>query len=208
MATNQTLRTTRWSPNIPARDWRKFEEYYKPIIDEWGLDNPGDLEMLCRIAANDIEGHRGIMLGGAVGCGKTTRMRFVEEVMGIAYTDARTITMQCAGLHRKSGEFIEACNLQIYGNLEGDLYHRKHDLIIDDLGTESGRQASYGNTADVMAAIIDARWDEWELYGWRTFFATNLTVPMLRQAYGERTFSRLEGMCQFVALPGGDRRRK
>lgn len=206
MATRPTSQTTRWSPSTLARDWRKFTAHYAPKVAAWGLDNPGDLELMCRVAAHDMDGCRAVCFMGGVGNGKTTRLRFIAEEMGIAYTDARTLCLQCAGLHRRSGEFLELCNCQQYGDIGGDMYHRKHDLIIDDLGTESGRQASFGNTADVMATIIDARWDEWEREGWRTFFATNLTVPMLRQAYGERTFSRLAGMCQFIALPGGDRR--
>jgi hypothetical protein len=201
-----TSPATRFSASTLARDWRKFTAHYEPKIKAWGLDNPDDLETMCKIAAHGIEDGKGIIYGGNVGNGKTTRLRFISEEMGIAYTDARTLCLQCAGLHRKSGEFMEVCNCQIYGNIIGDNYHRKHDLIIDDLGTEAERQTSFGNNADVMAAVLDARWYEWEREGWRTFFATNLTSQMLAQAYGERTFSRLLGMCCFIALPGGDRR--
>ena len=205
MGTTGISSATRLSRRTPALDWHTFTVYYTTKVAERGLDNRGDLEMMCRVAGHDGEG-KGLFLFGGVGNGKTTRLRFIADVMGIAYTDARTLAMQCAGLHRRSGEFLELCNCQQYGTILGDKYHRKHDLIIDDLGTEAGRQASFGNTADVMAAVIDARWDEWEREGWRTFFATNLPVPMLKQAYGERTFSRLAGMCEFIALPGGDRR--
>ena len=203
-----TSQTTRWSPSTLARDWRKFTAHYEPKIQAWGLDNQGDLELMCRVAAHDTEECRGIGFLGDVGNGKTTRLRFISEEMGIQYRDARTLCLECAGLRPSDDRFIYQCNLQVYGTIIGDNYHRQHDLIIDDLGTEADTQNSYGNKSDVMAAIIDARWDEWERYGWRTFFATNLTVPMLKQAYGERTFSRLRGMCQFIALPGGDRRAK
>lgn len=206
--TSPTFFQIRWSQNTLARDWRKFEAHYAPRVAAWGLDNAGDLELMCRVAAHATEGNKGVMLGGCVGNGKTTRLRFMADEMGIAYRDARTLSLECAGLRPSDDRFAYWCNLQDYGNIEGDNYHRRHDIIIDDLGTEAASQSSYGNRADVMAAIIDARWDEWEREGWRTFFATNLTVPMLRQAYGERTFSRLAGMCEFVALPGGDRRRR
>ena len=197
---------TRFSAGSLARDWRKFTNHYAPKVAAWGLDNAGDLEMMCRVAAHDIEDGHGVVFGGNVGNGKTTRLRFISEEMGIQYRDARTLCLECAGLRPSDDRFIYQCNLQVYGTIIGDSYHRQHDLIIDDLGTEADTQNSYGNKSDVMATIIDARWDEWERYGWRTFFATNLTVPMLKQAYGERTFSRLRGMCQFIALPGGDRR--
>lgn len=202
----RTSPATRFSASSLARDWRKFANHYAPKVAAWGLDNAGDLEMMCRVAAHDIEGGRGVVFGGNVGNGKTTRLKFMSEEMGIQYRDARTLCMECAGLRPSDDRFVCQCNLQVYGTIIGDSYHRKHDLIIDDLGTETNTQSSYGNKSDVMATIIDARWNEWEREGWRTFFATNLSAEELKKAYGERTFSRLLGMCQLIALPGGDRR--
>lgn len=191
---------------VERRDWRKFEAHYSPLVEAAGLDNPGDLELMCRVAAHDIEGGKGLVFGGCTGNGKTKRLRFMADTMGIAYRDARTLSLECAGLRPSDDRFVDVCNLQVYGTILGDEYHRKYDLIIDDLGTEGSTQNHYGNKSDVMATIIDARWDAWERNGWRTFFATNLSTKMLEKSYGERTYSRLLGMCKLIALPGGDRR--
>lgn len=204
----QTSPTTHTSPQQTKRsnDWTAFRKFYEGKLAEYGIDGPTDLETMCRVAAHATEGDKGFMYGGSVGNGKTTRLMFMSEVMGIAYSDARTLAIECAGLKPSSDLFAELCNLQAFGTIIGDPYHRKYDIIIDDLGTEGSTQSHYGNRSDVMATIIDARYRQFKDYGWRTFFATNLPSRELKSSYGERTYSRLMEMCQLIALPGGDRR--
>lgn len=163
--------------------------------------------LLAKVKRHGFRGDKGFVLGGHVGNGKTTRLRLISEVFTfIKYWDARDLSLSVAGLESADDRFREACRLQMYGEVCGDPWHYSHDLIIDDLGTESSSQSSYGNRADVMARVIDARYGEWDRHGWRTYFATNLSSNDLKRAYGERTFSRLFGMCEFIFLPGGDRR--
>ena len=204
----QTSPTTPTSPQQTrhSNDWTAFRKFYAGKLAEYGIDGPTDLETMCRVAAHEIDGDRGFMYGGSVGNGKTTRLKFMSEVMGIAYRDARTLSIECAGLKPSEDLFAELCNLQVFGTIIGDPYRRKYDLIIDDLGAESSTQNHYGNKSDVMATIVDARYREFKYNGWRTFFATNLPSRELRSSYGERTYSRLMEMCQLIALPGGDRR--
>lgn len=199
-----TSATTR-RPSRDYGDWRESEAFYLPIVRGMGLD--GDAAtLLAKVKRHGFRGDRGCILGGAVGNGKTTRLRLIADTLMVEYRDARDLCNDLAGVAPSDDRFRDLCNLQRFGRIEGDKWHLAHDLIIDDLGTEAATQSAYGNKSDVMAAVIDARWRQWEDYGWRTYIATNLSSNDIRRAYGERTFSRVKGMCEFIRLTGGDRR--
>ena len=170
-----------------------------------GLDDDA-ATLLAKAKRHGFRGDRGFILGGCVGNGKTTRLRLIADTVLIEYRDARTLCNQLAGLTEADDAFRDLCNLQRFGAVTGDRWHVAYDLIIDDLGTEAATQSTYGNRSDIMAAVIDARWRQWEYHGWRTFMATNLSSEDMRRAYGERTYSRIRGMCEFIRLQGGDRR--
>lgn len=200
----QTLAATN-RPSADYGDWRKSYAYYLPTTRSLGLDDSA-AELLAKVKRHGFSSDRGCLLGGCVGNGKTTRLKLVARTLYVAYIDARTISGELAGRLPSDDRFRDLCNLQQFGNIYGDKWHLAHDLIIDDLGTESATQSSYGNRSDVMATIIDARYDEWRYRGWRTYIATNLGSDTLRKVYGERTYSRLREMCEFIRLQGGDRR--
>ena len=189
-------------------DWHELVPKYRQITAENGLDNLNDFdaELFARVRRHGIPGDKGFIFGGHVGNGKTTRLRLMERRFYIEFRDARDLCVELTGLKPSDSRFKDLCNLQVYGHIEGDRWHCAHDLIIDDLGCESSERSSYGNRSDVMATVIDQRFQQWEKHGWRTFIATNYGVEDLVRAYGDRTYSRLCGMCEFIALPGGDRR--
>ena len=170
-----------------------------------GVDDDA-AELLCKVKRHGFAGDKGFILGGSVGNGKTTRLRLMAKLLYMEYRDARDLCNDLAGVAPSDDRFKDLCNLQRFGRIEGDKWHLAHDLIIDDLGTEAGTINHYGTSADVMANVIAARYREWEERGWRTFIATNLSSADLQRAYGERTYSRLRGMCEFIRLQGGDRR--
>lgn len=198
-----TSATTRQSCDFG--DWRKSESYYLPIVRGMGLDDDA-ATLLAKVKRHGFARDKGCILGGSVGNGKTTRLKLIAKTLYVEYRDARELCSELAGLHPADDRFRELCNLQVFGTIAGDRWHTAYDLIIDDLGTEAATQSSYGNKSDVMAAVMDARWRQWEDYGWRTYIATNLSSDAIRRAYGERTFSRIKGMCEFIRLQGGDRR--
>lgn len=185
--------------------WHLSEIHYTPYVRSMGLDDDA-ATLLAKVKRHGFRGDRGCILGGAVGNGKTTRLRLIADTLMVEYRDARTLCNQLAGLTEADDAFRDLCNLQRFGSVTGDRWHTAYDLIIDDLGTEAATQSTYGNRSDIMAAVIDARWRQWEYHGWRTFMATNLSSEDMRRAYGERTYSRIRGMCEFIRLQGGDRR--
>lgn len=72
-------------------------------------------------------------------------------------------------------------------------------LFIDDFGATT-------NTPTVIAKIfklLDARSQN----GKQTFISSNLTMDDVRSFYGERAYSRVCGMTEFLRLEGPDRRR-
>jgi DNA replication protein DnaC len=72
-------------------------------------------------------------------------------------------------------------------------------LLLDDLGGEKPSEW----VAERLFALIDERW-RWER---PTLVTTNLLPGQLREALGDRTYSRLQDEAIAVTLTGRDRRR-
>ena len=78
-----------------------------------------------------------------------------------------------------------------------------HALCIDDLGAEHTVN-EFGNKAEVMAQVIAHRL---ERQGGVTHVTSNLSAKQVAGRYGDRTLSRLLGMCTPHTLEGLDMRR-
>ena len=76
------------------------------------------------------------------------------------------------------------------------------DICIDDIGTEPVR-VEYGARDDMMRAVIAHRADR---QSGRTSVTTNLTAEKIAARYGDRTLSRLIGMCRVHEIAGPNRR--
>lgn len=76
------------------------------------------------------------------------------------------------------------------------------DICIDDLGTE-GVVSEYGAKDDLLKTVIAHRA---ERQTGRTSVTTNLTAAQIAARYGDRTLSRLLGMCKAYKLTGKSRR--
>lgn len=98
---------------------------------------------------------------------------------------------------------VELLDLLRPGGPEGALYDLADTelLVLDDLGSERATEW----TAERLYALINRRWLEER----PTVCTTNLEPDPLREALGERVFSRLVGNGAVVLrLTGHDRRRK
>jgi DNA replication protein DnaC len=129
----------------------------------------------------------GILLSGDAGIGKT-------------------MLMQCLGARLYHVERITA-----YGLNNVDAFYSWTDrgaICIDDLGAER-TLTEYGNRDDLLKHVIDHRArgtfiDEhatMQTIG-RTSVTTNLSGKQIRDRYGDRTLSRIMGMCKCFTMTG------
>ena len=77
------------------------------------------------------------------------------------------------------------------------------DFTIDDLGAES-TSAEYGAKDDLMKLVIAHRAERQK---GRTCITTNLTADEIAERYGDRTLSRILGMCRPHTFEGPNARR-
>jgi len=78
-----------------------------------------------------------------------------------------------------------------------------HNICIDDIGAE-GITHEYGAKDDIIKTVIAHR--EGRQDG-LTHVTTNLDSTAIRERYGDRTLSRLLGMCRPHRMTGENRRR-
>ena len=151
---------------------------------------------------------KGIFLSGNIGCGKTTIM-----------SAFKTVTMQSnEGVQQEQNIF----NLQstskivrkyMVNGLTDDLLSifenrpgRFSKFCFDDLGVENVSAKYMGNELNLMAEIILSRYENG--YPFRSsHFTSNLAGDQIEKIYGTRVRSRLREMCNFLIIPGTDRRK-
>jgi DNA replication protein DnaC len=176
-------RMATWQRAIPNRfQWADLADF---------TDQPPDVQAGLEEWAAKPD-RRNLLLLGPVGVGKT-----------------HAAVAACRRQHFDSGTdvrflpVVELLDLLRPGGPEGALYDLADTdlLVLDDLGSE--RPTEW--TAERLYALINRRW----LEARPTVCTTNLEPDPLRDAVGERVFSRLVGNGAVVLrLTGHDRRRK
>lgn len=142
--------------------------------------------------------HKGLMISGDVGTGKTTLFRafdlthpyFIggellseENVLPYRIVSCNTIA-RCYVNKDKGG--VGCLEPYFSGN-----------WMFDDLGTEDTARY-YGRNMDVMGEIIQERYNRFPFS--RSFFTTNLTRNDIEGTYGLRVASRLKEMCSWIDI--------
>lgn len=141
---------------------------------------------------------KGIMLLGGIGAGKTLLMRSLADTFRIF--DTKVCLLPTYVLTEKFSKFgVEAYSKVNYSS---DDISPAHDYVVfDDLGAET-IQSHYGQITNVMAEVMLRRYDN----NVRTFGTSNLDQKTIRKFYGERVWSRMKSMFNFIELKGNDRR--
>lgn len=142
--------------------------------------------------------NKGIMLLGGIGTGKTLLMRAMADLYFIFDTKVKVLPTYV--VTEKFSKFgVEAYDKVYYSS---DDIHVVHDYVVfDDLGAET-IQNHYGQITNVMAEVMLRRYDA----NVRTFGTSNLDQKTIRKFYGERVWSRMKSMFNFIHLKGDDRR--
>lgn len=135
----------------------------------------------------DIDTSKGILLSGPVGCGKTTLMKLLRNIVP----------------HQKPYKIIPARNVVFGFNHLGyktiEDYGDTHYLCFDDLGIEPlGRH--YGKDCNVMGEIILSRYELFLQHKIKTHITTNLNAQELEERYGNRVRSRMRELFNLIAF--------
>ena len=138
--------------------------------------------------------HKGIMLSGPVGCGKTSLIfllnYFFQNGHDFKMKPCRDIAFEFAS------KGYEA--LTPFTKKETN-HTRLYTFCFDDLGTEK-QIKHFGNECNVMAEIILTRYDSFIHNKTMTHVTTNLSASELEGFYGDRVRSRMRQMFNLIAF--------
>ncbi|GGK19044.1 ATPase [Yeosuana aromativorans] len=139
----------------------------------------------CKKLGIDI--HKGILLSGPVGCGKTSLMKLLRHVVP----------------HHKPYEVIPSRNIAFAFNNIGykiiEDYGDKKYYCFDDLGIEpTGRH--FGKDCNVLGEILLSRYDLFLSHNIKTHATTNLNAQELGERYGNRVRSRMRELFNLIAF--------
>lgn len=153
----------------------------------------GDDE-LCKHYSIDLK--KGIFLVGGVGVGKTVFMLIIRQLLSMK---ERFVVKPCQQI---ALEYIDQGTniLMRYGRNyvdHVDINTINRAYCFDDLGAEEATK-HYGNDANVMAQIIQMRYNIFQSRKVLTHFTSNLTADQIDVYYGARVKSRLREMCNWI----------
>jgi len=137
----------------------------------------------------EIDFHKGILLLGPVGCGKTSLMTLIRDFFPTSFRPIIKSTRQVSYEFIKEGYEI----IDQYGKSE-------KVFCFDDLGVESSLK-HYGNECNTMGEILLSRYDQFIQFGTITHVTTNLNSVELEKMYGVRVRSRLREMFNLITFP-------
>jgi hypothetical protein len=155
--------------------------------------------------------NKGLLIMGQVGSGKTlimkTFMRLQYKFESYSrYPGSRSIyysidSYAVAHAYQKKG--YEIFSEQFVTDTLERINLKQDNLLIDDIGSEPVI-SHYGNVTNVIGELLTMRYDNKRV---STYSTSNLDAKTLKQHYGERTFSRMKEMFNFINLKGSDRRK-
>ena len=167
----------------------------------------GDPEMQCTnpVTRQVMRGDlcKGLYLAGRTGCGKSWAMEIYSFLSREHNMRAEVGSLQVALSPRAFRSDEITSRYMKDGELA--LFVNEPSLLIHDLGTEPQEVLYMGNRVDVLRQVLERRAD---IPGRLTFVTSN--IPMgsdgLRERYGDRVFSRLNQMFNYIEIKGDDKR--
>lgn len=163
--------------------------------------SPKIYDILTRWGAKEIEGlnHRGLLLRGGCGIGKTYGVSILANLLSFPLVNAKELEESYLEVNREEfEELVDASNCGMETRI----------LAIDDLGVESSPVMKYGTSCNVLECAIDRRYREVFLRQRKhTILTTNLSDEALQRKYGLRILDRLDEMVEFHTIQGASLRR-
>lgn len=149
---------------------------------------------------------KGILLGGAVGVGKTTIMALFSKNQRQVFDVSNALSIADSFL-QGGAEYIFRMSQrrQLPVNDPDNLFQLESGMCIDDLGSEMMKN-SYGNKKNVIGELIEQRYAAGNMGIW-FHLTTNLTMGQVKEYYGDRVASRLRETMNVIEFKGEDRRK-
>ena len=145
-----------------------------------------------------LDRRKGLLIFGRYGCGKSLMMRLFGQNPRQSF---RIVSSRAIAEDYRLNNDMAPHKAAIPNYSSSKFFgHSVLGLCIDDMGAESER-SNYGNVSNVIAEIIQDRYDIPALRGPMTHIVTNATPKQLRKAYGERVYDRLRGLFNIVEFP-------
>ena len=174
--------------------------------DRFTID-PDDTEIIQKLTAYflqdsralahfNLDPHKGILLSGPVGCGKTSLVTLIRSLIPplerYGVKSCREVTFDFI---RDGYEVVQRYSTHAYRSSD----RQPLAFCFDDLGAESTLKY-YGNECNVMGEILLSRYDHFIKAGMITHATTNLSASELESYYGSRVRSRMREMFNLVAF--------
>lgn len=141
--------------------------------------------------------HKGILLFGPIGTGKTLLMNALKT-----FADAASISYRQFAMTRA----IDVAN-RMRTNIEAMYAFEKGDFCFDDIGQEPTHITHFGDKIPVMEMLLAARYDSFTVGKNITHMTSNLHPNEIEARYGSRVFDRIKEMFTPVYLTGQSRRK-
>lgn len=178
--------------------------YYQLI--RWLFGSEDMLAMNPMVEGDVVRGRldAGIYLAGGTGTGKSVALR-IMRILARLYDVRIRIGSEERCIFWSDYNASEMC--MGFGRT-GDLskYVDNQILCIQDFGSEPKEVAYMGTKVNPMRQIIERRADAGSNI---TLFSSNLPMrdSVISNLYGDRVYSRLVPMCNYIVMKGKDRRR-
>jgi energy-coupling factor transporter ATP-binding protein EcfA2 len=149
--------------------------------------------------------HKGLLLTGPVGCGKTSLMSLLRPLLPPAQRYAMKPCREIAFEFASEG-------YPVISRYSRQSFHPAMQLpaaiCFDDLGLEATIQY-FGNSTNTMAEILLSRYDYFISHHMITHITSNLNSAEIGDRYGARVRSRMREQFNLVAFDGraGDKRK-
>lgn len=173
-------------------------------LAEFGYDkiNAEVYSAICSYGALlfDRTAHKGLLLKGECGIGKTFGVEIIAAIFQMpVFTPA-----DFAGAYKDlDGNPVD---LEKYVTTGGDFFCEPKSIVIDEIGTKDNVK-NWGETAEIMADVLDIRYRAFNRYGVRTIVTTNLSDREIMARYGTRIVDRLAEMFYIKRVAGKSLRR-
>lgn len=193
-----------------------FEEFIKKYFEDYKIDscNKDTIQKISLWAGLDkkfedsrkgFHLNKGLLITGNVGTGKTDLFWLLQLYL------AKYLKNQYQFTYEVVWKFTAAFNKSGYECLESQ---DKGNRYYDELCMVDGRNqqpikefaSHFGSKLLIGEEIIMSRYNVFKGSGYQSHFSTNATPAQILEVYGERAFSRLTEMCNFLHLVGDDRR--